>query len=55
MNAILTAPITVKEIKQALDEMDPNKAPGSDGVTARFIKTCWNIVKKDLYKIILKS
>ena len=55
MNAMLTAPVTINEIKQALDEMDLDKAPRSDGFSARFIKTCWNIVKKDLYKMILKS
>ena len=55
MNAMLNAHVTVNEIKQALDEMDPDKAPGPDGFTARFIKNCWNIVKKDLLKMILKS
>ena len=55
MNAMLTAPVTVIEIKQALDDMVPDKVPGPDGFIARFIKTCWNIVKNDLHKIILKS
>ena len=55
MNAILTSPITINEIKHALDEMDLDKALGPDGFSARFIKTCWNIIKKDLYKMILKS
>ena len=52
---MLTAPVIVNEIKQALDDMDPNKALGPDGFTTQFIKTCWNIVKKDLNKMILKS
>ena len=55
MNTMLTSPITLNEIKKSLDEMDLDKAPGSDEFTAWLIKTCWNIVKKDLYKMMLKS
>ena len=55
MNSILNAPVTINDIKHVLGKMEPNKAPGLDGFTGRFIKTCWNIIKKDLHKMILKS
>jgi hypothetical protein len=35
--------------------MDPDKAPGPDGFTTRFIKVCWKIIKNDLHRMIQKS
>ena len=39
-NIMLTAPISMNEIKEALDCMDLDKASGPDGFTARFYLTC---------------
>eukprot|EP00253_Pinus_taeda_P008466 PITA_08466 len=55
MNQQLEANISVQEIKDALSDMEPDKAPGPDGFIARFLQTCWQIVEKYLYKMILKS
>eukprot|EP00253_Pinus_taeda_P029823 PITA_29823 len=55
MNQQLEAKISIQEIKDALSDMEPDKAPGPDGFTARFLQTCWQTVEKDLYKMILKS
>jgi len=41
MNQQLEAKVTRKEIKVSLYEMEPDKAPGPDGFTARFIQVCW--------------
>jgi len=54
-NSKLTREVTQQEIKEALDQMNPDKAPGPDGFTARFYQQCWNIIKKDLTKMIQKS
>jgi hypothetical protein len=35
--------------------MDPDKAPGPDGFSARFLQVCWPIVEKDLLKMVQKS
>ena len=35
--------------------MDPDKAPGLDGFTARFYISCWDIIKNDLYRMVKKS
>ena len=35
--------------------MEPDKDPRPYGFTARFIQVCWQIVKKDLHKMVLKS
>jgi hypothetical protein len=54
-NQHLIAPVTLKEIKLALDSMDSDKAPGPDGFTARFLQVCWPIIKHDLHKLVIKS
>jgi len=55
MNQKIENKVTRKEIKAALFAMSPDKAPGPDGFTTNFIQTCWQIVKKDLHKMVLKS
>jgi hypothetical protein len=52
---MLTAPINLQEIKNALDNMEADKAPGPDGFTPRFYKACWPIIKKDLLRMVRKS
>ena len=49
------ARISKKEIKRALARMEPDKAPEPDGFIARFINTCWKIIKHDLHKMVIKS
>jgi len=55
MNKKIETKATRKEIKAALFSMSPDKAPGPDGFTTNFIQTCWQIVKKYLHKMVLKS
>jgi len=47
-NAILCRPTTEEEIVNVIWSMDANKAPGPDGFTIHFYKTCWHIIKEDL-------
>ena len=54
-NMMLNSPVSIWEIKKALFKMDPDKAPGPDGFTARFYIACWDIIKKDLYKMVKKA
>lgn len=42
-NQSLEAEVTNDEIKTALFAMEPDKAPGPDGFTARFLQNCWQI------------
>eukprot|EP00253_Pinus_taeda_P027485 PITA_27485 len=55
MNQALERKITQKEVKEALYAMDPDKAPGPDGFTPRFVQTYWQIVEKEFFKMIQKS
>ena len=42
---ILERPFTEEEIQGALMEMNGDKAPGPDGFTLAFWKSCWEFVK----------
>ncbi|WMV25208.1 hypothetical protein MTR67_018593, partial [Solanum verrucosum] len=41
-------PFTESEVLQCLQLCDGDKAPGPDGYTMSFFKSCWGIVKEDL-------
>jgi hypothetical protein len=47
----LSAPFSHDEIDGIVAELLPDKAPGPDGFTGLFIKTCWPIIKWDFYRL----
>ena len=47
--------ITIDDLKTVVEDMEEDKAPGPDKFNARFIKVCWEIVHKDLLKMVLKA
>lgn len=47
----LTKPFEEKEIKNALFQMEKNKAVGPDQIPIEFFQSCWNNVKKDIMKM----
>ena len=53
-NEILIKSVIMDEIKKVVDGMEDDRAPGPDGFNATFIKICWDVVKKDLFKMISK-
>jgi hypothetical protein len=46
--SLLDVPFTEEEVWATIKDMPLDKAPGPDGFTGRFYKTCWNIIKGDL-------
>ncbi|KAL9683131.1 hypothetical protein QQ045_014947 [Rhodiola kirilowii] len=48
MNAMLTAPFTKGEVKRALFQMHPTKAPGLDGFSALFYQINWKTLGHDV-------
>ena len=47
----LSVPFTHEEIDGVVKEMPPDRAPGPDGFNGCFLKTCWQIIKHDFYKL----
>ena len=47
--------VAMEDIKEVVDGMEDDKAPGPDGFSVNFIKVCWGIVQKDLFKMVIKS
>jgi len=45
-------PITVDELKRAVQKGKPNKAPGGDGVSQDFFKTNWSTIKYELLEVV---
>ena len=53
MNHTLEREYTAAEVKQALFDMAPSKAPGVDGFTAGFYQRHWDVVGEDITTAIL--
>ena len=53
MNHELQKPYTAEEVKKALFQMAPSKAPGVDGFTAGFFQRHWELIQDDLVPAIL--
>ena len=43
--AMLDAPLSAKELQQAVYDLNENKSPGLDGFTAEFYKKFWSLIK----------
>ncbi|GJU13851.1 RNA-directed DNA polymerase, eukaryota, reverse transcriptase zinc-binding domain protein [Tanacetum coccineum] len=41
-------PVSNKEIKQAMFDIDDNRAPGPDGFSSKFYKKAWDIIRNDV-------
>ena len=52
MKQILLRITTEEEVRQALFMMHPEKAPGSDGMTALFFQHSWHVIKKDVVEMV---
>jgi hypothetical protein len=46
----LEVPFSEEEIKHNVHQMPSDKAPGPDGYTGIFFKSCWDIIKDDVIK-----
>ena len=53
LNADLLLPFSPDEVKTALFQMHPSKAPGPDGMTALFFQKYWHIVGRDVINAVL--
>jgi hypothetical protein len=44
----LDAPFSKEEIWQAVMRLPVRKAPGPDGFTVEFLRSCWPLIKEDI-------
>lgn len=51
----LNAKFTEEEVKKAVFEMQPEKAPGPDGFPAGFFQKCWHFLGKEVWEAIEDS
>lgn len=52
MNEMLTRTPTDGEIKKAIDSINPDKAPGPDGMTSLFYHRFWEITAKEIIAMV---
>jgi len=52
--SFLSDPFTEKEVRDAIFDIHPEKAPGPDGFTGLFFRSCWDLIKSDLLAAIHK-
>lgn len=53
LNQRLDLPFSKEEVKKALFDLNPNKAPGPDGFTALFYQEAWDTVGEEMTVVIL--
>jgi hypothetical protein len=53
MNDLLKAPYAQEEVKKALFQMFPTKAPGPDGFPTHFFQRHWDICGEEITKAVL--
>lgn len=53
MNGLLTAKYTSEEVKMALKQMHPTKAPGPDRMSALFYKKYWSTIGEEVTEYVL--
>ena len=51
---MLSAPFSHEEIDAAIASCDGNKVPGPDDFNFNFVKSTWDVIKKDIYDIVEK-
>ena len=47
----MSRPFSIEDIDSVIKQMAADKAPGPDGFNGVFLKSCWEIVKKDFYNL----
>ena len=49
----LEKPFTQEEVEEVVKNLPNDKSPGPDGFNNEFIKSCWDIIKTDVFELIL--
>ena len=54
-NSELLKPITVKEVKEAMKQLPPGKASGTDSIPAEFYQELWEEIETDIFNFASES
>lgn len=54
-NASLLRKISMEEVEEAVHDMPNDKAPGPDGFTINFYKSCWQTIKTEVWEVVEDS
>ena len=54
-NTQLTKDMTLDELSDCIKSLDHKKSPGIDGIPAEFYQLYWDIIKEELYEMVLYS
>ncbi|XP_055824484.1 uncharacterized protein LOC129893019 [Solanum dulcamara] len=52
-NRDLQALPNLEELRTVVFSMNPNSAAGPDGMNGKFFQECWEIIKEDLFRVVL--
>jgi hypothetical protein len=52
-NNLLIQPFSEEEVREAVFQMEHNKAPSPDGFPVEFYQACWDIIKSDLMALFI--
>ena len=50
--SLLSAPITIQELQQALADMKTGKSPGPDGIILEFYRIFWDLIEEEYLQMI---
>nr|XP_016450014.1 PREDICTED: uncharacterized protein LOC107774873 [Nicotiana tabacum] len=53
MQLKLIKPVSELEVRNALNDIDDNKAPGYDGFNAIFFKKAWNTIRTEITEVVI--
>ena len=51
-NMMLLREVSMQEVEEALMTMPLGKAPGLDGFTIAFFKSCWSFIKEEVHALV---
>lgn len=52
-NEMFCSILSISEVWQVIQQLNPDSAPGNDGFTGHFYRACWDTIKTDVYEVVV--